>query len=547
MIKEIEWYHRRGFSMIPVNPTTKKPYIKWQKYQKEKASLQQLKDWIKKFPGCGIGIVTGAISGLTIIDVDTEEGKKEFEGYLSDSFLTPVVKSPHGWHYYFTHTEGLVNRARVLTGCDVRNDGGYIVAPPSSNGKGSYTWLPGCKIGKTDLASIPDALKEKINANNKNKIRSISSSIGAEQIVTERNASVTERNILIKGSRDDDLFHLAHHLVKGGMPTPNIRKYLHFFASKCEPPFPTEDIETKIQSAIKREEDHSRSIAQEIREWVSVTEGIFSVTEMRHDVTMRNAKEKTNGRVVLSRMVKEGIIERYGNKNGMFRKIQKDNPKIDIMNVDTDFLEIKYPLKIEDYFRTMPSNIIIVAGTQDAGKTAFMMSIAKLNMNRGMPIVYQSSEMGALELRSRIDNYQDITPDAWAKGVDFHELIGLPQDSIEPDAINIIDYLEISDNFFQIAGTLKQIKERLKGGIAVVGLQMDDNAEYGRGASFSKEKPRLYLTLKSDPPQGTICTIKKCKNWRSSLVNPNHLECIFRIRNGCDIRQATEWKKPWDG
>ncbi len=133
-------YRAVGLSMIPVNHD-KKPFIPWKKYQTEKADDRQLREWWQNWPDAMIGIVTGDISGILVIDVDTLEGHNLLEKLLPDTLITPIARTPSGgWHYYFKYRPGLVNKARVIEGCDVRTDGGYIVAPPSRNKKGVYLW-----------------------------------------------------------------------------------------------------------------------------------------------------------------------------------------------------------------------------------------------------------------------------------------------------------------------------------------------------------------------------------------------------------------------
>ena len=50
----------------------------------------------------------------------------------------------------------------------------------------------------------------------------------------------------------------------------------------------------------------------------------------------------------------------------------------------------------------MPGNIIVVAGEQNAGKTAFLLNFVRLNMTRH-EMFYYSSEMGASEMRKRLE------------------------------------------------------------------------------------------------------------------------------------------------
>ena len=71
----------------------------------------------------------------------------------------------------------------------------------------------------------------------------------------------------------------------------------------------------------------------------------------------------------------------------------------------------------------------------------------------------------------------------------------------------------------------------MKNGIAIVALQKKRGVELGRGAEFSLEKPRLYLSMEN----GEI-KIVKAKNWRRKDVNPNGMVSKFKIVNGCDFR-----------
>jgi hypothetical protein len=63
-------------------------------------------------------------------------------------------------------------------------------------------------------------------------------------------------------------------------------------------------------SAIKRAEKRDRSLTQEIREFISVANRNFTVTGASHTVTNRNTKTRATIRVILARLVNEGLIER---------------------------------------------------------------------------------------------------------------------------------------------------------------------------------------------------------------------------------------------
>ena len=146
-LKAALWYERRNLSVIPVGTDNKKPFIKWERYQTEQATTGQLRQWWQRWPTANIGIVCGKVSGITVIDADSEAGRDALEEFLPDTLMLPVVKTPNGWHYWFQYVPGIPNKVRAITDCDVRNDGGYVIAPPSviENGR-IYQWVENLRL-----------------------------------------------------------------------------------------------------------------------------------------------------------------------------------------------------------------------------------------------------------------------------------------------------------------------------------------------------------------------------------------------------------------
>lgn len=146
-----------GYSVIPIKPGDKRPLIKWEAYQKRKASSDEVRAWWKKNPNANIGIVTGNISGIDVVDCDSDKGVDALNEFLSDSLRVPISKTPKGYHYYFKHRSGLQNGVRILEDCDLRTSGGYIVAPPSYNVEGmQYKWV--ISINSSNLPLMPQIL-----------------------------------------------------------------------------------------------------------------------------------------------------------------------------------------------------------------------------------------------------------------------------------------------------------------------------------------------------------------------------------------------------
>jgi len=156
------------------------------------------------------------------------------------------------------------------------------------------------------------------------------------------------------------------------------------------------------------------------------------------------------------------------------------------------------------------------------------------------PIVYFSSEMGDVELGKRLEMFPGMSLDDWhfdpyPRTRDF-------QDVVRPDLINVVDFLEVSDEFWKVNAMLTAITEKIGSGLLVVALQKDANKPLGRGASFSLERPRLYLSMDYDNrTQIGKLTIVKGKSWANLTVNPNGLSVQFEISRGCEFRVTKEW------
>jgi Bifunctional DNA primase/polymerase, N-terminal/Primase C terminal 2 (PriCT-2) len=102
---------------------------------------------------CGVGIPTGAVNGIFVVDVDTVAGHgvdgigamRKLQREHGRLPKTRRARSPSGSvHYYFRHPgDGIkiVSRA-IAPGIDCKGDGGQVAAPPSKNSSGGkYRWL----------------------------------------------------------------------------------------------------------------------------------------------------------------------------------------------------------------------------------------------------------------------------------------------------------------------------------------------------------------------------------------------------------------------
>lgn len=547
-------YVELGFSVIPVRPD-KRPLIRWQEYQQKRANKRQIRKWWSQWPNANVGIVTGSISGIMVVDVDSQTGHDTLNNYLPENLLTPVVNTPSGgWHYYFRYKKGLVNRARTITDCDVRTDGGYIVAPGSCGKNGlAYSWLKNLDLHEVEPTEMPESLfsvlKNGSHCQNSSPSEQIKDNMHLKEGCREERRSDTNDlvnngqqmstfdNILFaKGGRDEALFHLANNLVKSGMPIANIQEYMHFFGSHCSPPFPKKEIQTKIQSALNRSENRERNLTQDIRDLILSTSGNITTTFIYQCQHLTTRDEKKKAGVVLGRLVKDGLIERTGTQAGVYRRVEAECESMDFLNANTETTDLWLPFNLHQMVETMPGNIILIAGEPNSGKTGLLLNIIRSNMNRG-EIHYFNSEMGSSELKKRLSLFEDTLLhqwkfNAWERSDNFADVIKAGKGKI-----NIIDFLELHENFYEVGGRLAEIHKKLKGAIAIIALQKNAGVDTGLGGFRGLEKPRLYLAMSPGKLK-----IVKAKNWKSS-ENPNGKQVTFKVVKGCNFILQKNWHK----
>ncbi|MFH2033654.1 MAG: bifunctional DNA primase/polymerase [Candidatus Margulisiibacteriota bacterium] len=545
ILKSALWYAKQGYSVIPILPPKadskgkdeqKKPPIPWLPYQTQKATENEIREWFTDKPDMRVGIVTGHLSNLTIFDCDTLEAIQQIEELLPDNFRVPIAISPRGGrHYYFRHQPDFPNKANIAKGMDTRSEGGYIIAPPSIglNGKG-YSWLPGCGIHEVEPAELVGNLKDSLFNIFTLYIRESVDTIPSPQLSP---VSTTVPMDFKEGGRDESLFHLANCLVKGGMNPQDIESFLRLVAVQiCTPSFPKKEVFAKVQSAIKRAESKERNLSAEVRELIVSTSGLIMSPFVHNCLQVSTRQEKKTISQILSRLCVEGLIEKTGRIAGEFRIVSKDYDVLDANEIPAGKpLDIRLPFYLDHYVEILPGDLIVIAGTPNAGKTAILLDTIAHNM-AVWECWYFSTELGPAAWARRRDKREPAVD--WK----FKFVHGFSnyEDIIKPDAMNFIDYVEQNEGeAYKIPGLLAKIQRKLRKGVAFVALQKNQGMEWGIGGQQTKAKPALFLTVEANYPQGARMRVVKAKAFKE--YNPNGFYCDFKIIKGINLLETSGW------
>lgn len=200
----------------------------WKKYQTERATIIELSQWFFA-EDHNIGIVTGALSGIVVLDIDSDEAYKiALKKGLPE---TPTVKTGRGYHMYYKFKDGVRNfqKRADLPGIDLRGEGGYVVAPPSIHFMSGtrYLWEIGKGLEDLELAELPDWVLAKAPEEKKPLLELVKG--------------------VSKGNRNESLARLAGNWVKT-MTLDEVEHIALEWNSKCEPPDSAQQVLRTVKS-----------------------------------------------------------------------------------------------------------------------------------------------------------------------------------------------------------------------------------------------------------------------------------------------------------
>lgn len=231
-------------------------------------------------------------------------------------------------------------------------------------------------------------------------------------------------------------------------------------------------------------------------------------------------------------------------KNKAYRLIDKEIEEINWLNADTEsvyHLSLPYGVwdkthfDFENYILIPPKGIVLVAGVSNEGKTAFVMNILVLNMDK-YPCTYFTNELTEIGLKRRFRGFEDwcnlVNGDGNPK---FRAILRYDnyQDVVDPDGLNIIDYLDVNaeGEYYKLVPYIKQIQKKLRKGIAVIALQKPPGRSDAFGGSNLRGAASLYLSIDKNKLE-----VVKAKDWIKD--NPNGRKYSFKLEHyGCVFSQ----------
>lgn len=261
-------YRARGWSVVPAHTATvrgcsclndscdavgKHPRIKWKPYQDRLPTDEEIRTWWRRWPDANVAILTGAISGIVVVDIDPRHGGDESIRDIPNLTDTLTAKTGGGGeHLYWQHPGHPVpNAAGVRPGIDVRGDGGYVLAPPSGHRSGGfYAW----DHGQPDMpAPLPASIADMLRTRPIGDVAPSSRTFDLEAILTRG---------IPEGERDVTMTRVAGHYAAQGIAYDVLLMTLRGVnATYARPPLDDAALVRIADSIWQREQDKVRVIS----------------------------------------------------------------------------------------------------------------------------------------------------------------------------------------------------------------------------------------------------------------------------------------------
>ena len=210
--------------------------------------FQIISIWWKRWPFANVGIATSTESSFFVLDVDGQDGADSLqeleEKYGALPHTVEQLTGSGGRHILFKYPVDIAigNKVALAPGLDIRGNGGYIVAAPSSHISGRlYHWEASSRPGEVALAEAPGWLLKMLE-----QPKGLSRTVEDWRQLVKQGVSEGQRNASIASLSG----HLFRHYVD---PWIVLDILLSWNKNKCRPPLSDDEVAQTVDSVAKLE------------------------------------------------------------------------------------------------------------------------------------------------------------------------------------------------------------------------------------------------------------------------------------------------------
>ena len=245
-------YIERGWGVIATSPGAKVPVADKElqpngskSWTKDAARVEEL--W-RLYPRAGVAIVTGEVSNLTVVDLDSEAVMPLLaEAGLKIPKDAYRVKTPRGYHIYLKYDPELKQTASgFIDHLDIRSDGGYCLTSP--------TQMPDNKGYEVVVDGEPGTWPELTAYSKEFSAKPSMNGVGASvTLLNDQPGWVTEALMGTgEGRRNDVAARLAGYFHSKRIGEDISRQILEGYRTNCNPEMPSLEMDNVVRSIYRR-------------------------------------------------------------------------------------------------------------------------------------------------------------------------------------------------------------------------------------------------------------------------------------------------------
>jgi len=465
-------YENERFCLVPLAKKDKNP-IQNNWTSKENRNKEEWLSWIIN-GGLNIGVRTGDVSCITVIDLDflnkqekIELVKKDTSQKRKDEIIkkkydlfkgikpligdTWIQETQGGFHLFYKYLD--IPKCRLkMEGyyIDVENNGGQVVVEPApeiavkedyqdANGttrKRIVGYASRRFINKNKIITIPENLK-KILIEQAPKPPS-DSDLSIAETKDNQNAEVVHLDLLNDGDGRNIFFtSLGGYLLKKMNPD-QVEYALHGLNPRiCKTPLDTTEIRAMVKSLNRYDEQYQSKLEYEILDYLKLAE---MATKSDIEIAVLGGRVKGEEKKKLDETLVRLIKNRKIIQKGRSYKVLSD------MDWSDNITEVGVPINFKmpyfhDYAHFNFGDLILVGAETKVGKTSISMNIVKRLVDQGLKPYYIYGESGG--------RYKNKALALGLKDGDFFKPKTVTN-SIEdiyfkPNSINIWDWIDPPD------------------------------------------------------------------------------------------------------
>jgi RecA-family ATPase len=244
-------YLESGLSVFPIRKGDKRPYpgFPWEEFQRRLPSEDELDTWEDKYPGANLAVVTGKISGISVLDLDSPDAIK----WAEERFGRPGVyqktgREEGGEHWFFKTPRGGLKSSKPRSKVEVKGEGGYIVIAPSIH-KSGRNYVLNKLIEWDELPEFPDLTQKE-----------------QKKLEVDLSGSlVTDAGKVEVGERNDLLAKLAGKLFYDGASLEEVKAaLLEKNWNDFDPPLSDDEVKVIAHSINKTHERRQERMRKEV-------------------------------------------------------------------------------------------------------------------------------------------------------------------------------------------------------------------------------------------------------------------------------------------